>query len=446
MDKLEEFEKILDKYIIITEKISKKPDIQNKVFILEKEYSYSQILKKIQKTKNTLINLKNNFKTNYFMLSIKFENEVYLSSQPNNENSFFKKEYYSLQNLLSNPGVFTSMTNTPWENVFTENAKNYEKYLENDFPYSHIQNTSGQIYKKFQSLLYILIWVDNEISIFSKDKNFTNTLKKILSDNQSIEEKFDLIEQDKIDNFISFLEKSEHINEDLNLFEEQQIKIKDLLNELNSQPGKNKNTQEELKKMQEETKALLESNKQLSSKFTSKEMSGTFEESAKYYNKSKNIKLLGICGSGIILIISAAISIFHGLSIEELLKLSEKPLALLVHIIPKGLFFIILSSIMLFFIKEYRKESETSLDFTHRKAIADVTPGFRKQVSTEENQEQVVLDAFNLLLNTPNDKKKVDDNQYSNLINFFMSLSIEKRNEIINIFRNILNQSKNSDK
>ena len=290
-----------------------------------------------------------------------------------------------------------------------------------------------------------MIWLDNEMSYFSKNKKFTDTVKNILSKNQLITEKFEKIDSSNIEAFFSFLEKEENIEQQLKSLKEQQDQVSHLLTELNQQKDEITNSKEEFYKMKEENILLLESNKQLSSILTTSEMSGTFDKSANYYNKSKRNKLIGVCVCGLILIISAISSILFGLSIDEILKLSEKPIALLVHIIPKCVFFIILSSIMVFFIKEYRKESETSLDFTHIKAIADVTPGFRKQVSQEQHQEKVVLDAFNILLNIPSDSISKNTYEYKNLLNIFNSLGEEKKKEIDNLLRNVLNQNKETD-
>lgn len=260
------------------------------------------------------------------------------------------------------------------------------------------------------------------------------TVKEVLLKSKEFSEKVDPISNEKVDIFVNFIKNLEHINKTVNELEETNGRSSLLLTDLILKEADTQDFLEKLKTSQEETNILIETNKNLSSTLTSEGMSRTFSEASNYYNKTKNKKLNGIIGV-LFMLISYSLFAILNLDLDKLSTLGDKPLVLVVYLLPKIFLITIMSAVLKFLITEYRKDSETALDFKHREAISNVTPGFRQQVDNMENKEKIVMDAFNVLLITKKENHKENKEDKIFLEKFINLLSTEERKDIFSLIK-----------
>lgn len=156
---------------------------------------------------------------------------------------------------------------------------------------------------------------------------------------------------------------------------------------------------EEAKSLEKKHLEMQSSVEKLLSKIVNHEMSGTFHEASNYYNKNK-VWLLGIVGVVSLALIVLSIYVLQVFNLEEISRLQPTYSILIAYTAPKIILFIILGWVLKFGMSEYRNSAKSALDFKHRQAISDVTPGFQKLVKNDENN-RIVTDAFNVLLKTP---------------------------------------------
>lgn len=446
MQKLNSFRSEINKYITICSKICARENLgEAKVTVLDKDFTYSDILDKLKNIESKLDLLNTNDSVSYYLLGSEFEENVYSSTQngnvTNNTENSLKKHFNELTNTTHNSNnpnqVFPNQATTPWEQVFTQNSDNYKALLENEFPFNDIKNPTGQIYKRFQSLLHILFWLEYKLNyILSKNNEILETVKETLLENNEFRHKLGPISSDQIDSYLSFLSNLNKINETIDKVESISNEGSQTLTEISSQSEEFNLLLLELKTVKADTDILIETNRSLSSKLTSNEISGTFSASSDYYNNSKKYKILGILGTGILLLVWS-IYLFHSFDIDKMSSLQDKYLVLLMYAIPRIFVFGIFSWILKFLIIEYRKDAQTALDFKHREAISTVTPAFRKQVENKENQEKIVMDAFEILLETPKsentDKIPKEDKLF--LMTTLNSLTDNERKDIFSLLK-----------
>lgn len=410
MDKLDNFLKTLENYKIITKKICNRDNLSsNIVSVLNQDFTYSTILKKISLLETKLKKLKDKNIISYSLLAADFESNVYYNNQNNNniENFFFKKQYNELinnsnsVNNVNNSIPFPKHSTIPWENIFTQENNNYIQLLENEFPFSDVKNTTGQIYKKFQSLLHLIFWFEEKLNlIYSKNEEFLNNMNEVLLCNKEVNEKLGSINSISLDNFITFLKDNENINETVNEVNEIKKNGKKFIDDISLKTTEALNLLNDLKTSKEQTNELLKINKVLSTKLSSKALSGTFEKAASSYNWSKRGKLF------LIFLLSFGLFYFaydmlKNFDIDKMILLEKSPLVLLIYSTPRLFIFIISAWVLKFLISNYNNDSKVALDFKHRQAIADVTPHFKKELDSNEKQEDLVVNAFNVFLSKP---------------------------------------------
>jgi hypothetical protein len=430
MDKLDNFCKNLNTYNTIAQKICSRDNLAlNKISILNTDFSYSDVLEKITTLDLQLSELKKNNIIGYLLLAVDFDNNVYCpNGQNNNIDSFFLKKQYndlintsSASNTPNNSNIpFPKHPTIPWENVFTQDNPAYTSSLENEFPFNDIKNVGGQIYKKFQSLLYIIFWFEDKLSfILSKNEKFLNNINQILLNNKEANEKLGSINSSQLDSFMQFLKDNDKINETVTIVNKIQKNGDSLIEEITSKNTEISDLLSNVKTAKNDVDSLLKINKELSEKLSSNALSGTFEKAAESYTWAKRGKLflITLFSGGLFYFVYDMLISFN---IDKMILLEKTPLILLIYSTPRLFVFIVSAWILKFLISNYNNDSKIALDFKHRQAIADVTPHFKKELDDKEKQENLVVNAFNVFLSKPQFENI--DNEKDNKL-FFENIS-----------------------
>lgn len=416
MEKLDNFINKLTDYKIICQKICNKIKVEDvKIQIFQDEFTYIQILDKLEKTIEKLKALRTQDNLSYNLLSLDFENTIYVNSNNgNNFDSFFFKKQYN--ELINNRYPLPKNNNMFWEDLFLN--EQHATLLLTSFPSDDICNIDGNIYKKFQSLLYIIVWLEDKVNyIYSKNKKVIKSFEETLLKNSNIAKKFESVSSNNIDIFLNFLSEMDEINETVESVKEVHESSTNLIYNLTDNSSKASTLIQEVNTAKEDTKELIKNNKNISTYLTTQEMSGTFAEAALNYNISKRWKL-GFIFIMTIFLFWYSYDMLRFFNATEMTRFEQSPLVLIVYSIPRLFIFGIGTWVLKFLISNYDNDSNISLDFKHRQAVADVTPGFKKQLDDKEKQNDLVNEAFKVITASPNtnNSKKSDKIFYEKLV------------------------------